>query len=398
MPYINTSINIDPIKEEARLQKLLDYEILDTPAENGFNHIAQLAKGIFNAENAYVAFVDADRIFLKADTANQESSSIKKEDYLFPIASLESRPVVLEDTRALSGFDQNEQFVLPDIGFCVTSPIVTADGYVIGSVGVTDSKTKQVTEDQINMLNLLSKMVLDKLETRLAIRKSFRAQDDRLHMLVHDLKNPMTTISLQSELAGRIPGAGEKVALIAGKINQQSKLMIENLNFILSAARKEKETFKMQKVKVDLKLVLERVLAQLSRLNQTKNQNIKFSVEEIAEVYGDESKLDQIFYHLIENAIKFSETNQEIQVSITSADNLVVIAIKDYGRGLTEADLERLFVKFAKLSSNPTTFEDSNGLGLLTVKMLVDMHKGKVWAESEGQNLGSTFFVELPIK
>ncbi|PWS33397.1 GAF domain-containing sensor histidine kinase [Pedobacter paludis] len=394
----NLPKNIIPANEEARLKKLHEYEILDTPAENGFNYIALLAKGIFNADNAYVAFIDDERVFLKANAKNQESGEIKRSESFCTLAILKKNITVFEDASAISGFMQNPYVKSGEIRFYASSPIVTADGYTIGTVSVTDIAPKTPTDHQLDMLRLLSKMVLDKLENRLAIRKSLRAHDDRLHMLVHDLKNPMTTISLQSELAGRIPGVDEKVHLIAGKINQQSKTMIDNLNFILSAARREKETFKMQKIKVDLKMIIDQVLKDFYTSATNKNQNIVANLNEPIEIYGDENKLKQVFSSLIENSIKFSHVGKDIEISISSHENLVTVSIKDYGRGLSTSDLERLFVKFANLTSNPTAFEDSHGLGLSTVKMLVDMHKGKVWAESEGQNLGSTFYVELPIK
>lgn len=393
----NLPKNITPADEEARLKKLREYEILDTPAEDGFNQIAQLAKSIFEADNAYVSFIDEDRVFLKANGKNQESTEINRNDSFCTLAFLKKNITVFEDTNVISGLLQNPYVKSGEVRFYASSPIITKEGYAIGTVSVTDKLPKSPSKDQLNMLGLLSKIALDKLETRLAIRRSLRAHDDRLHMLVHDLKNPMTTISLQSELAGRIPG-DEKVTLIAGKINQQSKTMIDSLNFILSAARREKETFKMQKIKVDLKAVIDQVINDLHILSGEKNQNIISSVTEPTEIYGDQDKLHQILSNLIENAIKFSNINDDIKVSLSSVDNLITISIQDYGRGLTESDLERLFVKFANLSSNPTAYENSNGLGLSTVKMLVDMHKGKIWAESTGLNLGSTFYVELPIK
>ncbi|MBC6109473.1 ATP-binding protein [Pedobacter fastidiosus] len=398
MLNFNLPKNIAPANEEARLKKLREYEILDTPAENGFNHIAMLAKGIFEADNAYVTFIDEDRVFLKANAKNQESAEIKRNDSFCTLAILTKNITVFEDTNAISGFLQNPYVKSGEVRFYASAPIITPEGYIIGTVSVTDKSPRKPTEDQLNMLSLLSKIALDKLETRLAIRKSLRAHDDRLHMLVHDLKNPMTTISLQSELAGRISGADEKVALIAGKINQQSKNMIDNLNFILSAARREKETFKMQKIKVDLNAVINQVINDLTKISTNKNQQIIFIAEGVIEIYGDQNKLNQIFNNLIENAIKFSEVGKEIKISLTSEGNLVTVSIQDFGQGLSKDDLERLFLKFANLSSNPTANEDSNGLGLSTVKMFVDMHKGKIWAESVGQNLGTTFYLELPIK
>ena len=77
--------------------------------------------------------------------------------------------------------------------------------------------------------------------------------------------------------------------------------------------------------------------------------------------------------------------------------NMVCIEFRDQGQGLSSDDIDKLFRKFAKLSAKPTGKETSNGLGLSICKSLVEMHKGKIFAESPGKEQGSSFFVLLPL-
>ncbi len=100
--------------------------------------------------------------------------------------------------------------------------------------------------------------------------------------------------------------------------------------------------------------------------------------------------------NIISNAIKYSPRNATIHVELTSNSTQVLLKVKDEGQGLSAGDLAKLFGQFQKLSSVPTEGESSTGLGLHIAKHIVDLHKGRIWAESEGKNKGTTFFVELP--
>ena len=356
--------NMIPSDETLRLGKLRYYEILSTPAESAFDQIAQLAAEIFDVPNAGIGFQTDGEIFMKAQVGSSIGLPIKSEAF----------------------------------AFFASTPISSPEGYHIGLIYVADTKFKTAEEQQLKMLKHLAGMVMEKLESRIAARKALRAYDDRLHVLVHDLKNPMTTISLQSELLGRIPGIEEKASLIAGKINAQSKRMIDNLNDILSVARKEANSFKPKKDKVDLKEILQHVKLGLNLSLQRKNQIVLIDIKEPVEIFADPDKLAMVFSELINNAIKFSPMGEKIYITHRTAENEVTILVKDNGVGLTEDDLDKIFLKFATLTSVATDHEDSYGLGLITVNALVDIHKGKLWAESEGKDLGTTFYVTLPIK
>ncbi|RYD85113.1 MAG: ATP-binding protein, partial [Sphingobacteriales bacterium] len=87
-----------------------------------------------------------------------------------------------------------------------------------------------------------------------------------------------------------------------------------------------------------------------------------------------------------------------IKVSAREAGNYVHIEVKDEGQGLNFNDMQKLFTKFAKLSSKPTGKETSHGLGLSISKSFVELHRGNIYAMSPGKDKGTTFIVSLPFK
>ncbi|KLT64273.1 sensor histidine kinase KdpD [Pedobacter sp. BMA] len=382
MDINHTSVNNAPSQEELRLQKLNDYDIIDSPAEHFFDHIVNLSAGVFNVPNAFIGFAGEREVFLKSV-------------FGFPLPADQ----IME---LFSLANANESNALPNQTltnqFFITQALTSPEGYHMGFIVLYGENEITTTLRQLEMLRKLAEMVINQLETRMSVRKTMTAQDDRLHVLIHDLKNPMTTISLQSELLGRIPEISERAGIIAEKINLQSKRMLQNLNEILSGAKKVKGSYKPQKLKIDIREILVLAINNLRLAAENKNQTIVVDIENQMEIFGDPNKLSHLFFHLLDNSIKFSSQNTTVTITGERTENLITIAIADQGQGLSEEDLEHLFIKFAPLSTKPTNGEPSNGLGLIAAKMYVEMHKGKLWAESLGKNQGTTFFVELPVK
>lgn len=378
--------------EESRLKKLYDYEVLNTPAEESFNNFAQLAAEVFEVTDAAIGFFDKNGTFIKALIGNSAAPESNKS--LFNLIKTANQDVVTSNASEFVNINDPSFSFQFFAGALIKSP----EGQILGAIMVHGQEFQTATQNQLNMLNRLAGMISEKLEMRMALRKTLRAQDDRLHVLIHDLKNPMTTISLQSELVSRMPGADERTVTIAEKITSQSKRMVDSLNQILSSARRETGSFKPQKNKIDLQELLSETVKDLNVISKNKNQAFTINIDTLVEIFGDEIKLGELFFQLLHNASKFSPADSEIHISHQMAENLVTVAIKDQGVGLNETDLDHLFMKFSQLSSAPTHHENSNGLGLITARMFVDMHKGRIWATSEGKNKGTTFFVELPLK
>lgn len=367
-------------KENNRLTKLERYEILQTQQELAFNTITKLAVDIFNADYAAISFVGDSSVFHKA---------------------VVGKPSTNVDTLCQKAINNPEITVIENIGnnqFFIAAPLITPESFIVGTIHVLVPSDIKPSEKQTEMLKNLSVLVIDKLETRLAMRQTMRAQDHRVNMLVHDLKNPMTTISLQSELVGKMPGIDERTKMIAGKINSQSKNIVERLNHIVSTARSENASVKLEKAKINIKILLDKIASDFHARLKKNYLELLVDVSESAEIYGDEEKFYNIFGELLTNAIKFSPTGEKIQIKSSQSDNVLNVSVKDNGVGILQSDLARLFVKFANISNATEKAQSGERLGLLRVKTLVDLHKGKLWAQSDGKDKGTIFYLELPIK
>jgi ligand-binding sensor domain-containing protein/signal transduction histidine kinase len=153
----------------------------------------------------------------------------------------------------------------------------------------------------------------------------------------------------------------------------------------------------LRKRDISLKGLAELAVLRHQDLAAKKMQHIELHIESNATVYGDEDRLTEMVGQLISNAIKYSPFGARIWVDVRQDNRVGRIEVRDEGQGLSEEDKFLMFRKFQRLSAQPTGGETSVGLGLALVKRIVDLHNGKVWAESEGKGKGATFIVELPL-
>ncbi|MBL4861533.1 MAG: ATP-binding protein, partial [Crocinitomicaceae bacterium] len=127
------------------------------------------------------------------------------------------------------------------------------------------------------------------------------------------------------------------------------------------------------------------------------NQKLILNVRKDSAVLGDKDKLHLVFDHLISNAIRFSVKGKTIEVTLREEPGKAIFEVVDQGKGLTQEDQEKLFLKYAKLSAQPDVGENATRTGLFIVKSLVNLHRGNVRGGSKGENLGSVFTVEIPL-
>ncbi len=224
-----------------------------------------------------------------------------------------------------------------------------------------------------------------------------------ISIAAHDLKNPLQSIIgfakiIQEDLENK-----EKISLASATIERAARRMHQLIEDLLNLSRIEANKIHLQKSKTNLAELLCTV-AELNRPNaESKAQTIELNVADdcIAEV--DPERMREVFDNLLSNAIKYSPKEKRIIIecrkrtqNVNDTQSTILVSVKDEGQGLTEGDKAKLFEKFQRLSAKPTGGESSTGLGLAIVKQLVELHGGKVWAESDGKDKGATFFIELP--
>ncbi len=115
---------------------------------------------------------------------------------------------------------------------------------------------------------------------------------------------------------------------------------------------------------------------------------------DLAPVDGDRERLNQVFFNLIDNSLKFTEPGGTITISAERRDGHCLLSISDTGIGIPAPDLDRIFDKFYQVESSLTRQRGGSGLGLAISKQLITAHGGEIWASSrEGE--GTTFYIKL---
>jgi signal transduction histidine kinase len=185
---------------------------------------------------------------------------------------------------------------------------------------------------------------------------------------------------------------------MAGKISNATKRILTDLENLLAHAKTDNGVMMLEFEEVDTAKLITKVVNNLQVLANQKNQKILLQLNCLKTAQFDKSRILEVFENLLSNAIKYSDKNTNINVHSYEKDDNLVVEFNDQGQGLTDDDMLKLFTKFARLSAVPTNKETSNGLGLSIAKILVELHNGKIWAESKGKNMGASFFVSLPLK
>jgi signal transduction histidine kinase len=230
-----------------------------------------------------------------------------------------------------------------------------------------------------------------------------RMKTELLGIVAHDLKNPLQSILGFALLIREKLEPNSDVYLMTQTILNAAERMMRIIDGLLKTAALEEGKVELNKTLYDMSRLVEEVVSCNQMQAQNKRQTLSFQAEPNCMVLVDTDRMREVIDNLISNAIKYSPEGKTIAVRVQHSkdDNdggapSVLVSVRDEGQGLTEEDMKKLFGKFQRLSAQPTAGESSTGLGLAIVKQLVELHGGKVWAESEGKNKGSIFCVKLP--
>jgi len=216
-----------------------------------------------------------------------------------------------------------------------------------------------------------------------------------LSIAAHDLKNPLQMVLGYSDMAEQKLPPDSPVLEFVRPILASARRMLEIIDRLLDTAALEAGRIPLRQEVVDLRALAREVAEAHRAASLQKGQQIAVDVEGPALVRGDEGRLYEVLENLVSNAIKYSPLGAPIRVCVTQTGSRVRCVVEDSGPGLSEADRERLFGRFQRLTAKPTAGESSTGLGLAIVKELVELHGGSVRAESDGPGKGSRFVIEL---
>lgn len=228
-------------------------------------------------------------------------------------------------------------------------------------------------------------------------RDAIRQRDQFLATLSHELRNPLTALMTSACLLEEedLP-EDQKKELIKMTYDQCKSMehLLDELMDLSRISRSKVDLFR-QPVSVS-QLVRESVAIMRAKSTEKQQTIVNHFEDENVLCNGDIERLKQVFNNLLSNAIKYSPNESMITIQALVSDAEVTISVEDEGRGIDEHMLESIFEPFVQLRHTDNSRGEGLGIGLALCRKLVEMHDGRVWAESKGENNGSIFLVSLP--
>ncbi|MFA6301049.1 MAG: HAMP domain-containing sensor histidine kinase [Candidatus Paceibacterota bacterium] len=244
----------------------------------------------------------------------------------------------------------------------------------------------------------LVKSVKKEIEQRKQLAFLLKQRESLVHLITHKVKGSFTRIKFL--FAGMLDGTfGEISSEIKKRAEQGLEFDdngIQTVDLVLNVANMQNGLIKYDMKTTDFRNLVEETISEKKISAEKKGLVIETKIEDgTYSVTGDSFWLKEVVNNLLENSIKYTKEGK-IMVDLKKHNNKILFSVKDNGVGINEEDKKHLFTEGGRGAKSVEINVDSTGYGLFTVKLIVDAHAGRVWAESEGENKGSQFYVELP--
>lgn len=425
--------------EQARLDDLYAYNILDSLTEQDYDDVTEMASLICDVPIALISFVDESRQWFKSRKGLPVSETPREYSFCSHAIKTISEPFIIEDSRIDKRFKDNP-FVVgdPNVVFYAGVPLISENGHGLGTVCVIDNKPRTLSEKQIAALEMLSRQVINLLNLRKAKqelerhnagleRKIGKMVAERTHEIAahnaylekmnkelqaftyissHDLQEPLRKIQtfvswiMERELA-QLSEQGRNYLL---KTDAAALRMRALINDLLAYSRTTSSEIVFEKQG------LHQILAEVNIDLQEEFDEKKAQIE-----IGDDIELNvipfqfrQLLYNLFSNSLKFSNPGvspvirisaelshapDEIPGTARNAGNYHLITVADNGIGFEDKYSRKIFELFHRLETADKQI--GTGIGLAIVSKIIENHKGYISARSE-PGIGTTFSIYLP--
>ena len=384
-------------RAERAERALATYGVLRSAPRRELGALADLAAQVSGVPFATVNLLDTEHQHQVA-TVGFDGGVSPREDSMCRLVVETGQPVMVEDASRDPRWADNPwtNGQLAQVRFYASHPLTTPDGVTIGTLCVFDNETRRVTPEAAKGLAQLADRVVDVLELELASRRLAEANgrlstsNERLAhfagQVSHDLKNPLTSVSLSLESlemeisedfqADTVARARRGVERMAGLINNL-------LEFASQGAAPGDEVVELDR---ELAAALDDLAGRVTRDSVTHDA--------LPRARGDAVQLRSVLMNLIDNAAKFTVEGDQPQIEVAARriDGHHRIEVRDRGRGIPDDMRERVFAPLARLDKTV----DGTGIGLATCRRIVEAHGGSMGVD-ERPGGGSVFWFDLPL-
>ena len=390
-------------RESKRIESLKSYLVLDTESEEEIDNLTQLASEICETPISLVSLIDENRQWFKSKIGLEVNETSRDVAFCAHAINEKDDLFIIEDARKDKRFFDN--------------PLVTSDPYVIfyagvvlksdedlplGTLCVIDNSPRKLSDKQIRSLKTISKQIMNLLnykksmhkqeELRIQLVQKNRELERFASIAAHDLKSPLANImsaaNLFSEIyASQIDTQGNLLIDSIEKSGQRLKMLVDGL----LEFTKIDDLSLVTKTKVNLI----KLTKDLTKLIGNKD-NIKISLNTtLTTIKTHPILLDQILINLFSNSLKYSNKKiAEIELNVSENSSHYLFIVKDNGPGISKKNQTSIFNLFQIASAEDQFGNKGNGIGLATVKKIIEKLGGKIHVQSE-EGKGAEFHFSI---
>lgn len=224
-------------------------------------------------------------------------------------------------------------------------------------------------------------------------------KNDFVNNMTHELKTPISTISLASQMLGdtSIPNEAKNLTRISGIISQESKRLGYQVEKVLQIAAIDKGNFTLNVKRMDMHELIETVISNFTIQIESKGGLLIPSLHaDTTEAMVDQVHMTNVVSNLLDNAVKYTPNTPEILIETQTINGFLTVKIKDNGMGISKINQKKIFDRFYRVPTGNVHNVKGFGLGLNYVKKIVEMHKGTIEVESE-VGKGTSFIFRIPL-
>jgi signal transduction histidine kinase len=394
-----------PKNESARLRALYDYDILDTISEEEYDCITKIAGQICNVPASLITFLDRDRQWIKSHLGTDLRETPRAISFCNYTITDPDNVLVVPDMRVDARFSENPLVTgEPNAVFYAGAPLVTPDGYVLGSICVLDREVHILSDEQRSALKGLAQQVMARLELQKKVKELNVAQEKLkqvncslksfARIVSHDMKTPLANISLvtrsyQIRYEKYFDADADEYLNLINKSATELLVFIDDMLLQSETIDKDHSCGHLADTKEVIYKAIDLIAAP---------PDIEISVKgEFPKVSINKTSLQQVFLNLITNAIKYNDKEKGIIiVSCISDKSFFHFHISDNGSGIEKRHLRQIFKQRQTLDKADRFGNKGTGMGLAEVKDILDAIGGKI-AVSSVKSIGSDFKISIPV-
>ena len=247
----------------------------------------------------------------------------------------------------------------------------------------------------IGVLSIFASFILSK-RTLVPLKESMTKQMEFVQNVSHELRTPLTIIQAKQELLLQEPNSkiidkSEDIALTLNETKRLSKLVKD----LLVLSRADNQKIVLQKEHVNIDEYIKEIISPYVEVAEIEEKNITLNLNYNMDISVDTNKIYQVMIILLDNAIKYTEKDDKIEINTYAKDNKCIIEVKDTGIGVSNEGLKRIFERFYREDRARNRETGGTGLGLSIANMIVKAHNGTIKA-SHNEPKGTVFTIRLP--